>query len=105
MKAILISGFGYNQSVRVVDVKETEKSFMVNGSRFAKKSDNKGSIAEKLGSDTWNSGAVLYAMDNEYALLKLDDKRHAHLCHEINRRLQKSITKDQAKAIAEILGL
>ena len=105
MEVIKISGHGYSESVLVVEAKETEKSFMVDGLRFTKSTNSKGSIAEKRGYGDWDSGASLYAMDNEFALSKLDNKRHINLCHEINRRLQKRITKEQAKAIADILGL
>lgn len=106
MKLILIKGYGYSESVEIVEAKETAKSYMVDGVRYAKnQSNSKGSIAQKQGSGAWGNTSNLYAMDNQYALGKLDDKRHSILIYEIEKRLKKSITKDQAKQIAEILGL
>lgn len=105
MKLILITGHHFNEIVRVVEAKETEKSFMVDGSRFTKTSNMNGSVAEKRGYDAWSSGSSLYALDNEFALSKLDNKRNINLCHEISRQMKKGISKDQAKAIAEILGI
>lgn len=106
MRAILINGYGYSESVEIVEAKETAKFYIVDGVRYTKsQSNNRGSIAEKRGSGRWGSSNYLYPLDNQYALGKLDDKRHKILIYEIERRLKKSISKDQAKQIAEILGI
>lgn len=106
MKAILITGYHFNENVKLVDVREAEKSYMVDGVRFSKREINEnGCISVKRSQGAWASSSYLYSIDSEYALSKLDYKRHAILCDNIHRRINTSITKDQAKAIAEILGL
>ena len=106
MKAILISGRAYSKAVNIVDVKETAKSYMVDGVRFPKGDiGHDGYISHKSSSDAWGGTSALYPIDNEYALSLLDEKRHSILCGKIENRLNKSLTREQAKAIAEILGL
>lgn len=75
MKAILITGYHYNQSVKLVDVKETGKSYMADGIRFRKgleKDDRIGYIS----STKYEGSKYLYKLDSEYAKKLLDEKNH-----------------------------
>lgn len=106
MKAILISGYHYNKSVEIVDVRETEKSYMVGRVRFSKGKE----FGDKLGfisGDSWSGASHLYRIDSKYALSELERKRHIETCSKISSRTgnPEKISPEQSKAIAEILGL
>lgn len=107
MKAILISGYHYNESVRVVDVKETEKSYMVEGKRFVKGLESDDLLSSgRNGSDTWASPVALYKIDSKYALNKIESIKQHVFCQKVIKHVHsKGVDFNQAKAIAEILGL
>lgn len=100
MKAILITGYSYNESVKLVDVKETDKSYMAGGLRFRKGSGSNGTIGF-ISSTKYDGAKRLYPIDDEYAMKKLKEKKDAE-----NKALAcELVRKASAEKINEILEI
>ena len=100
MKAILITGYHYNQSVKLVDVKETDKSYMADGIRFRKgleKEDRLGYIS----STKYDGSKQLYKSDSEYAKRLLDEKSHIKNIARASELVRKA-TPEQVIKVLEI---
>lgn len=91
MKAVLIYGHNHNQSVQIVDVKETEKSYMLDGERFKKISTPNGCIGVKRSQSAWGSDQELYNIDSEYAKRKLQETKNKRFALNVKRAAEKKI--------------
>lgn len=101
MQAILITGYHYNQSVKLVDVKETDKSYMVDGIRFRKGSEKDDRLGY-ISSTKYDGSKQLYKSDSEYAKGLLDAKNHIRNIAKASELVRKA-TPEQIKKLLEIL--
>lgn len=83
-KAILITGTVYARYIREVDVKETEKSYMVDGIRFKKGEENGELLGTAQGSGGFTSRSRLYRIDSPTAQAELEKVQHSKRCGAIS---------------------
>jgi hypothetical protein len=105
MKAILITGYHYNESIKYVEVKETAKSYMVNGTRFPKGFECEGFLGSvRDGRGPWATPMNLYAIDSKYAIRKIKKKSEDDFISKVKKSVSNTnLTYENARKIADIL--
>lgn len=103
MQAILIHGHSFNETVRIVDLKETEKSYMLDGERFKKINTPDGCIGIKRSQSAWGSDCELYSLDSEYAKKRLELKNQKQFALKVKRAAEKKI--NEAKTLSDFKRL